>query len=130
MTVIDDVISHLNTNWDASVTPKPSFFNGHKRVIKLGTNYINIYNESILYEDYDSAGLYRDETYTLLLQIGSTQTQVYIDNMVAEVESLLNTQVLTGYHYNKVLDIAIVDSSQDWMTELRLELKKLLQLKI
>ena len=129
MTVITDVISHLDTNW-GSVTPKPSFFNGHKRVNKLGTNYINIYNESTLYEDYDSAGLYKDETYTLLLEVGTTTNLVNMSSMVAEVESLLNTKFVTGYHYNKVLTSEIRDSSADWLTLVRIELKKLLQLKV
>lgn len=129
MTVIQDVIDHLKANW-GSVTPKPGFFNGHKRVMELGTNYINIYDESNDFEDYDSAGLYRNETYTLLLQIGSIQSQEYIDNMIGETERLLNTKIVSGYHYNKVLDSEIRDSSEDWMINLRIELKKLLQLKV
>ncbi|KKN03479.1 hypothetical protein LCGC14_1107210 [marine sediment metagenome] len=130
MTVIDDVIEHLNTNWNGAVTPKPGFFNGHKRVIELGTNYINVYLQITLFEDYDSAGLYRDETYTLLLQIGSVVSQAYRDNMVAETITLINTEVISGYHYNKVLDEKITDSSEDWQTEIRIEAKKLLQLKV
>lgn len=129
MTVIQDVIDHLNANW-GTVTPKPGFFNGHKLVTELGTNYINVYNESNDFEDCDSAGLYRNETYGVLLQIGSVQSQTYLDNMVAEAERLLNTKVLTGYHYNRVLDSEIRDSSEDYMTQLRIELKKLLQLKV
>jgi len=132
MTVIQDVIDHLNTNWGVLVVPKPSFHNGHRLVkdMELGTNYVNIYNESIDYEDYDSAGLYRNEIYSLLLQIGSVVSQAYIDIMVAEIETLLNTKVVTSYHYNRVMESVIMDSSEDYMTSMRLELKKLLQLKV
>lgn len=132
MTVIQDVIDHLNTNWGALVVPKPGFCNGHRLVkdMELGTNYVNIYNESNEYEDCDSAGLYRNETYDLLLQIGSVTSQAYMDIMVAEIETLLNTKVVTGYHYNRVTDSIIMDSSEDYMTSIRVELKKLLQLKV
>lgn len=132
MTVIQDIIDHLNSNWGA-VVPKPGFHNGHRlaKDMELGTNYINIYMDTpIDYEDYDSAGLYRDETYVLLLEVGSVTSQTYMDNMVAEVERLLNTETVTGYHYNRVTDSAIRDSSEVYMTSIGVELKKLLQLKV
>jgi len=126
MTEIDDCINHLDSNWQTGVTSKPSFFNGHKQVVE-GTNYIHVFNQTSDFMDYDAAGIYQDEKYFMMLRVGSKETQNKRDLMLQETKRIFNDVTISGYHYNRVTRHKHRASSQDWETEVYLELIKLLR---
>jgi len=129
MTVIDDIISHLDTNWNIGVTAKPAFIDGHKVIGEIkGLNYIQIFGTGIDYEDVDCSGVYRDEEYAVLLLVGSRDTKAKRDLMMSEVDRILNI-ILTGYSYNRIEGKADFDRSDLWQTNIIFELIKFMQLK-
>jgi len=124
MTIIDDIISHLDTNWNVGVTPKPAFIDGHKVIGEIkGLNYIQIFDTGVDYEDADCSGAYRDEEYAVLLLVGSRDTKAKRDDMMSEVNRICNI-ILTGYSYNRIEGKADFDGSDLWQTNIIFELIK------
>ncbi len=129
MTVIDDIISHLDTNWNTGVTAKPAFIDGHKIIGEIkGLNYVQIFTTGVDYEDVDCSGVYRDEDYSILLLVGSRDTKAKRDLMTTEVERICHI-ILTGYGYNRIEAKANLDISDLWQTNVIFELKKFMQTK-
>ncbi|BDI54859.1 MAG: hypothetical protein [Lokiarchaeia virus VerdaV1] len=129
MTVIDDIISHLNTNWNTGVTAKPAFIDGHKVIGEIkGLNYIQVFCTGVDYEDVDCSGAYRDEDYSVLLLVGSRDTKAKRDLMMSEVNRICDIS-LTGYSYNRIEGKADLDMSDLWQTNVIFELKKFMQTK-
>jgi len=124
MTVIDDIISHLDTNWNTGVTAKPAFIDGHKVIGDIkGLNYIQIFCTGVDYEDVNGAGVYRDEDYSTLLLVGSRNTKAKRDLMMTEVNRICDI-LLTDYGYNRIESKADLDMSDSWQTNVIFELKK------
>jgi len=129
MTVIDDIISHLDTNWNVGVVAKPGFIDGHKVIAEIrGANYIQIFNSGEDYEDVDCSGVYRDEYYSTLLFVGSRSTKAIRDLLMSEVNRICNI-ILTGYSYNKITGKLDLDESKLWQTNIIFELIKFMETK-
>lgn len=129
MTVINDIISHLDTNWNAGVTAKPAFIDGHKVIGEIkGLNYVQIFNSGVDYEDIDCAGVYRDEFYSTLLLVGSRDTKANRDLMMTEIKRICNV-ILTDYSYNRIEGKLDLDESDLWQTNVIFELIKFMQTK-
>ncbi|KKN41728.1 hypothetical protein LCGC14_0720460 [marine sediment metagenome] len=123
--VVDDVISHLNTNWNIAVTVKPSFLKGDKELAE-GKAFIHVFDNYSRYTDATSDGEKRNEDHLILLIVGSKDTETKRDNMMLEVERICNI-ILTGYGYNVIEDRDNVDTSEGWKTRVLFKLKKFIQ---
>ena len=129
MTIIDDIITHLDTNWNVGVTAKPAFIDGHKVIDEIkGLNYVQIFNSGVDYEDADCAGVYRDEFYSTLLLVGSKDTKAKRDLMMTEIKRICNV-ILTGYSYNRIEGKLDLDESDLWQTNVIFELIKFMETK-
>jgi len=124
MTVINDIISHLDTNWNIGITAKPAFIDGHKVIGEIkGLNYIQIFDTGQDNEDADCSGAYQDEEYSTLLLVGSRDTKAKRDLMITEVKRICKI-ILTGYDYNKIAGKLDLDQSDLWQTNIIFELIK------
>jgi len=123
--VIDDVISHLDTNWSDAVTPKPAIYKGDKQVVE-GKNFIHVFDNYSRYIDATSDGEKRNEDHLILMKVGTKDTEEKRDLMMQEVERICNI-ILTGYGYNVIEDRDNLDTSDGWYTNVLLKLKKFLE---
>jgi len=129
MTIIDDIISHLDTNWNIGVIAKPSFLDGHKVIGEIkGNNYILVFSSGEDFEDADCSGAYQDEFYSTLLCVGSRDTKANRDLMLTEVKRICKI-LLTGYSYNRIEGKLDLDESDLWQTNIIFELTKFMQIK-
>ena len=129
MTIIDDIISHLDTNWNVGVTAKPAFIDGHKVIDDIkGLNYIQIFDSGVDYEDAECSGAYQDESYSTLLLVGSRDTKANRDLMMTEVKRIC-ALILTGYSYNRIDGKLDLDESDLWQTNIIFELIKFMESK-
>jgi len=129
MTVIDDIIGHLDAEWNTGVTAKPAFIDGHKIIGEIkGLNYVQIFDSGQDNEDADCSGAYQDEDYSTLLLVGSRDTKAKRDLMMTEVKRICKI-ILTGYDYNRITGKLDLDESDLWQTNIIFELKKFMQIK-
>lgn len=128
-TVIEDIIFHLENNWNDIATPRPSFIDGHKVIGEIkGLNYIQVFCTGVDYEDADCSGAYRDEDYSVLLLVGSRDIKAKRDLMMTEVNRICNI-ALTRYSYNRIEGKADLDMSDLWQTNVIFELKRFMVMK-
>lgn len=121
MTVIDDLIAHIDANWNAVITSKPIFYNGHKEVPKVfQKNYIYFYNTDNIFEDTTSNGTKRNEFYKIVAKCASAHNQAKRDLMLNELARCLNIR-MTGYSYNKMVGFKHADTSKEWISNVRFE---------
>lgn len=123
--VVDDVIAHLDTNWNIGVTSKPAFLVGDKQLYE-GLNFIHVFDNYSRYFDATADGEKRNEEHLVLMKIGTKDTKTKRDLMVQEVERICNI-ILTGYGYNVIDDRDNLDTSDGWYTNILFKLKKFIQ---
>ena len=122
--VVDDVISHLDTNWDVGVTAKPAILTGDKEIVE-GGNYIHVFDNYSRYFDYTCDGSKRHEDHLVLLIVGCYDTKDKRDLMMLEVERICNI-IVDNYQYNVIEDRDNSDTSDGWITNVLFKLKKFL----
>lgn len=124
MTVIDDVVAHLDTNWNIAVTPKPGIYTGDKELFE-GKNFIHVFDNYSRYFDATCDGANRNEDHLILMKVGSYDTKAKRDLMMQEVERICNI-IVTNYQYNVIDDIDQIDASDVFITRVLFKLKKFL----
>ncbi len=126
MAIIEDIIDHLDANWNVLITSKPDFLNGHKQLAE-GMNYVWVYNNSVNYVDATADGTMRNGTYSCVLKVKSSESYDKRELMLSEVERIFGKTFITGYIYNKVNGLRHADTSKDWITRVFIELNKFLE---
>ena len=128
MTVVSDYITHLDNEWNVIITAKPSFLNGHKQLVE-GLNYIWVYNTKVIYTDATADGTMRHEHYFFTLKVGSKDSIDKRDDMLEEVNRISCIEP-TGYLYSKALSVRHQDTPEGWRSHVRIEIMKLVKLKV
>lgn len=121
MTVIDDVVTELETEWDAEVTDSPHIDNGHKHDELNKKNWCWVYNEKSESVFVSPNRDLVDRVYNIKIYIGS-DSEGKRDNIHSEVERIIAAGI-SGYDNWSPTASYTDDNNEVYQTVVNFQLK-------
>lgn len=129
MGFLDDVKTHLTGSWNTGTIALPeiediSNFTNKKGIVKYPTNYVLLDDQGVDYDQFEPSITYRDELYSMVLEIGSKHSESNRDSYLSEVKRILGQTGMTNYSFRNITSIKEISVLNNHKSELWYETRK------